>query len=193
MDAMRKKATQTRSNMIARCHNPTANRYISYGGRGITVCERWRDSLGAFIQDMGLPPSAAHSIDRIDNDRGYEPGNCRWATREEQMANRRHGHRTSAPLEIDDIIADVHVRPANNVAPAWHAEAIAAGWQPPKRDRRGRPLGPGPVAKLVGATGISMADIASKVGVNYETVKKWNSRGRVPSIYAEAIKAAVQS
>lgn len=75
--------------MKQRCHNPKQPHYERYGGRGITVCEEWRNSFEAFYRDMGDPPSPAHSIDRIDNDRGYEPGNCRWATPLEQRHNRR--------------------------------------------------------------------------------------------------------
>jgi hypothetical protein len=75
-----------------RCYNPNTWNFHNYGGRGISMCDRWRNSFEAFYADMGPRPSAQHSIDRINNDGNYEPDNCRWSTRKEQRANRRDNH-----------------------------------------------------------------------------------------------------
>ena len=74
--------------MVRRCHNETDPSYARYGGRGIVVCERWRADVFAFLEDMGSPPSPEHTLDRINNDGNYEPGNCRWATAAEQARNK---------------------------------------------------------------------------------------------------------
>lgn len=75
--------------MNSRCFNSNATGYKNYGGRGISVCSRWRYSFEKFLEDMKKRPSIHLSIDRINNDGDYEPGNCRWTTRSEQMKNTR--------------------------------------------------------------------------------------------------------
>lgn len=77
--------------MKRRCYDPKFKDYPNWGGRGIEVCDRWNASFEAFLADMGQRPHAAPSIDRIDPDGNYEPGNCRWASISEQAAEHRRG------------------------------------------------------------------------------------------------------
>ena len=78
--------------MITRCTNQNCDAFPRYGGRGITVCGRWRESFENFLADIGTRPSKSHSIDRINNNKGYEPGNVQWATTKQQARNRRSNH-----------------------------------------------------------------------------------------------------
>jgi hypothetical protein len=91
--------------MRKRCRTKTANGYKNYGGRGITICDRWKD-FAAFLQDMGEAPPGL-SIDRINNDGNYEPSNCRWATPEQQRTNKRNPQR----LSISDV---AHIKATRN-------------------------------------------------------------------------------
>ena len=75
--------------MIQRCHNPNDGDYFKYGGIGITVCDEWRKDFQAFLNHVGMPPKKGLTLDRIDNTKGYEPGNVRWATAKQQANNRR--------------------------------------------------------------------------------------------------------
>lgn len=78
----------TYNGMKTRCNNPNFKQYKDYGGRGVTVCKRWLDSFQFFVDDMGVRPTG-YTLDRIDNEKGYEPSNCRWVSRKVQNNNQR--------------------------------------------------------------------------------------------------------
>ena len=96
----------------SRCHNPRVIRYTDYGGRGITVCERW-NKFSAFMEDMGPKPTPAHTIERKDVNGNYEKDNCRWATKREQSRNTRRSVYVEYEGErvlLIDLVARLGVR-----------------------------------------------------------------------------------
>ncbi len=114
--------------MIQRCCNPRVKRYDCYGGRGITVCQRWRDSFEAFLEDMGEPPTEKHSIDRVDNDGNYEKSNCRWATNKVQSRNSRHNVMLTINRETMCVSAWAD---RMQIKPKMIYDRLATGWQAP--------------------------------------------------------------
>lgn len=100
--------------MIKRCYDPNHKGYRNYGGRGITVCDKWRSSFAAFLQDMG-PSPAGMTLERLDNDKGYSPENCRWATRQEQTENKRNNRMmifNDKPQTITNVARQLGCTPA---------------------------------------------------------------------------------
>lgn len=85
----RSKEYRSWAHMRERCNNPKNKNFLLYGGRGISVCPSW-DDFSVFLADMGFAPTPKHTLDRIDNSKGYGPDNCRWATQTEQVRNRRN-------------------------------------------------------------------------------------------------------
>lgn len=84
------KESRAHHNIITRCCCPTNKDYPNYGGRGIKICDRWMNSFADFLSDVGYAPSPKHSLDRIDVDGNYEPGNVKWSTWAEQSTNKRN-------------------------------------------------------------------------------------------------------
>lgn len=154
--------------MKARCYTPSNAKYAEYGGRGIRVCKRWLASFAAFRVDMGLRPSAAHSVDRIDVNGHYEPGNCRWALPKTQSRNKQ------ATLKTNDSTPLIDASEARGIA-------YRTVWA---RRRRGDPESEWfrPVQQLhyIDGVGKTIAAWATHFGLRPDTVYTRKRRG-IPS------------
>lgn len=111
-EQMNSREYTTWRHMRERCLDPYCKNYDNYGGRGITICERWlnqEDGFNQFYKDMGPRPSDKHSIDRIDVNGNYEPNNCRWATNIEQQRNKRNTIRVNEGKPLIDLCEELDV------------------------------------------------------------------------------------
>lgn len=175
----RKAEYQAWIDMRRRCYNPKNAAYEWYGGRGITVCNDWQSSFAAFFEHIGPRPSADHSLDRIDVNLGYAPGNVRWATRKDQNNNRsnsrkmEYGGRVLTVAEVAEMIGDASSK-------RMIQERLASGWSPERAaatKKMSRPefskLGRPPAFTYRGeATTMSAAIERSGVGISRETVRQ---------------------
>ena len=112
------------SGMRARCNNPKHVAYHNYGGKGVTVCERWND-FGLFVADMGMPPTELHTLDRKKSSGPYEPENCRWATPGEQSRNTCRNNVIRIGC-ISLTVRDWEIR--NGVGRGTYQRRIDLGW-----------------------------------------------------------------
>lgn len=118
---------RTWQSMLGRCHSKTHKSFWRYGGSGIFVCDRWRNSFENFYADMGPKPSPKHSIDRIDGTGSYTPENCRWATTGEQLRNRR----VTRFIEFQGKkLTAKEWEPFSGVKPDTLLRRIKLGWTP---------------------------------------------------------------
>ena len=179
-------------NMIQRCENQNLRWYQRYGGRGISVCPEWRSSYEAFLSDMGRRPSPDHSVDRIDVDGNYEPGNCRWATGTEQQRNRSNNRRLvingvartlSEWSELSGVaISTIALRVARNRSSgellARTGSLIGPPIQCERHEYQGRMMS---VSELVGLTGIpdvSMRRRLRRHGTAAAAIAAWDANGK---------------
>lgn len=110
--------------MRQRCNNPNATKYYLYGGKGVTICDRWND-FWLFVEDMDNRPSPRHTIDRKDGSKGYSPDNCRWATPAEQNRN----HSRNRYINHDGIrltVRDWEIR--NGMKEGFYSMRLMRGW-----------------------------------------------------------------
>lgn len=127
------------NHMRQRCLDPLHRAYKYYGGRGIVICDEWKDSFETFLNDMGPKPSQKHSIERIDNDGNYTPANCRWALIAEQKRNTRQNHWLTyqgVTLCLTDWAARINMSPitlTNRLRRGWSIDR-ALSTQPQTRN-----------------------------------------------------------
>lgn len=163
--------------MKTRCNNKNAKAYPNYGGRGIKICERWED-FSTFRDDMGDPPEGM-SIDRIDNDKGYSPENCRWASRKTQSRNRR-GRRELTALGKTQSIAKWSDETGLSISTIF-ARVSAYGWsheravtQPlmHQRERNFR-------AQTITHAGetLTISEWSERTGISYQTIRRRLEKG----------------
>lgn len=129
--------------MVRRCEDPRRPEYPRYGGRGIFVCRRWRESFECFLEDMGPKPDRSYSLDRIDNGGNYEPSNCRWADNKTQNRNRRNarfvlfrGKKERLPDLAERYGIDVDTA-RSRIRNGWDVEAAIT--HPVKRQKNNSP------------------------------------------------------
>lgn len=115
--------------MIGRCCNETNDDFAHYGGRGIMICSRWRNSFELFLKDMGRKPTSKHSLERKDVNGDYMPSNCRWATQKEQTRNKRNNRRVTIDGVTKSLVEWVEQTGIKYSAAMYR---LSAGWDAKK-------------------------------------------------------------
>jgi hypothetical protein len=184
--------------MRTRCNCPTYKDYAYYGGRGIRVCDRWQTSFENFLADMGPRPSSRHTLDRIDNNGNYEPGNCRWATWKEQSRNKRNS--IYVEFEGERITVDELSHRTKIPVGTLHGrhKSGAPLLEPGRLRGESHPLTSLTVADVIDirsslAAGASMAEMSRKYGVTPPAIRAIRDRRTWKHVPEQAAVAAVRS
>lgn len=163
--------------IIGRCYRPKATGYARYGGRGITVCKRWRTSVANFIADMGPRPSSRHSIERIDNNGNYEPDNCLWATPEQQARNKRNNRmltfqgRTMCLTAWAEAIGIAATTLQGRLQRGWSVKRALTTHGRVSRKETARSRSTNRTLEFNGTT-LCLAEWAEITGINYQALYK---------------------
>ena len=162
-------------NMRARCYRKANHNYHSYGGRGIIVCEKWKNSFSAFYADVGLPTSNNHSLNRTDNDGPYSPENCTWVTQQEQMNNTRVSHYLEyrgKKLTISQWARKL------NIGRAVIQQRLKHGWSVTETlSRKVDKMGTVPKQHSYDGRSLTLRQWAKEIGVHTDTLQSRLKRG----------------
>lgn len=159
--------------MKKRCHNPKDRNYPEYGAKGIQVCPKWRSSFKAFLTDMGPRPSPQHTIDRMDNSLGYQPSNCRWATKQQQARNRPTFVKSVNGKTVVEVAEDLATVPAPTLY-----NRVRAGMSIEKVLHKGRlPSGAPPRLLTLQGETLPLRTWAKRLGIKCSTVRERLKRG----------------
>lgn len=118
---------KTWKSIRGRCLNPNKDSFKYYGGRGIFICDRWKDSFDNFLSDMGYKPGPQYSIERINNNGPYSPDNCRWATSSEQSNNTRQNHLLTINGDTHTLTEWARIK---GIKPVTLLSRLRNGWMP---------------------------------------------------------------
>lgn len=173
-------------NMIQRCENASLRDYHRYGGRGVRVCEQWRNSFEAFLADVGRRPSSGHSLDRYPNpDGNYEPGNVRWATETQQQQNRSDNRVIEA---FGERMCLAEWSRKTGIKRETIARRLNAGESPERAlatdprfklyEFNGETLTVSAIAKRVGVPANSLLRRVRRHGDIHDAIEAWRSNGR---------------
>lgn len=156
--------------IVRRCLSKTHWAYPHYGGRGITICDRWKNSFMAFVGDIGPRPSLKHTVERINNGGHYEPGNCKWATWDEQANNRRTSFLVKIGGEVKTARQWDRLK-GLSYGTVWHR--VKNGWP------ESALLNPVYAAKTVYLDGerVSISEAARRKGLSRNTIQSRITRG----------------
>lgn len=175
-------------NIIQRCTNPKHTSYHRYGGRGITICDRWRKSFDAFLEDMGRAPTKDHTVGRIDNNKGYEPGNCEWQTRREQQGNRCNTRYIQVDGETTSL-SKLAVESGFTVQQV--ATRVLHGWS--KGDIINKPIKPHKRNLVFNGKSQSMSDWSRELGISPQTISTRLRRGATDEEALQPVKQAAKA
>lgn len=175
-------------NIIQRCTNPKNTYYSRYGGRGIKICDRWRNSFDAFLEDMGRAPTKNHTVGRLDNEGDYEPGNCEWQTRKVQQNNRSNTHY----IEVDGKqVSRGELAESMGLTISQLVTRMKHNWT--AEEMKSTPVKPHWRHLTFNGKSQSMSDWSRELGISLQTISTRLRRGATDEEALQPVKQAAKA